>query len=103
MIPKPEPRRKVKARTARQQAAARAACVVAVWKRTDHCCEFCGRWVKRPREATSALEIGHVHELVPRSLGGDPTDPNGCVLVCAFCHEAIHAKRLKVPHASQIR
>jgi hypothetical protein len=32
----------------------------------------------------------HVHEILFRSGGGDPTDPDGCLGVCAFCHTWIH-------------
>jgi hypothetical protein len=31
-------------------------------------------------------ERGDVNEIVPKSLGGDPTDPLNCELVCGACH-----------------
>jgi len=85
-IPKPEPLRTVKARTARQHAAARKACVDAVWKRADHSCEMCMAWVWRPRETESILDVGHVDEIIPRSLGGSDTDLENLRLVCHQCH-----------------
>ena len=85
-VPKPEPLKRVKARTLRQHAAARKACVDAVWTRADHCCEVCRRWVKRPRETDDVLQVGHVDEILPRSLGGSDTDVENCRLTCYRCH-----------------
>ena len=90
MFAKPEPHRKVKARTVREFARLRQACVDAVWKRADSCCERCGWHVMRPRETDQPLSVGHVHELIPRSRGGDPTDPAGAVLLCTHCHAKAH-------------
>jgi len=85
-ISKPEPRKKVKARTARQHAAARKACEDVVWKRADDNCELCGLWVRRPRESDYHPSWGHVDEIIPRGLGGDDTDPDNCRLLCHQCH-----------------
>ncbi len=85
-LQKPEHRAKVKARTVRQFAKLRKACVDAVWKRAEHQCEYCGYWVWKPSETDQAFRVGHVHELIPRSQGGDPTNPDECKLACPPCH-----------------
>jgi len=38
-------------------------------------------------------EVGHVHERVKRSQGGDASDPENCVLLCVTCHLAAHGIR----------
>lgn len=92
MTPKPEPLSRVKARTLRQYAAARKACVVRVWARAGWslhhpwaACESCGRFVSKDAVPPSP-HAGHVHERRARSLGGDPTDPAQCELICTPCH-----------------
>jgi 5-methylcytosine-specific restriction endonuclease McrA len=90
MFPKAERLRQRKMRLARQYATARKACVDAVWTRAEHCCESCGRWVVRPRDTDNPFAVGHVHETVPRSLGGDPTNPDDCRLLCVECHYRAH-------------
>ena len=90
-ISKPEPRKKVKARTARQHAAARKACVDAVWKRAESACEKCGCYVRRPTMTDCFAYWRHVHEVVYRSRGGSDTDPENCKLLCATCHQKVHA------------
>ncbi len=93
-ISKPEPLKRQKARTQRQHWTARVACVTEVWKRADHCCEQCGRWVVKPAALPPPSEMGHVHEIVYRSRGGSDTDPKNCLLLCAACHAKVHAKRV---------
>ena len=44
----------------------------------------CGAYVKRA--STYFREVGHVDEKIPRSQGGDPTDPENCRLLCHDCH-----------------
>lgn len=92
--PKPEPRHRVKSRSDRQKAKARKVCVDAVWSRANHRCEDCGRHVCKPRETDSPFDVGHVHEVIPRSRGGDPTDPTNCVLACVICHAKRHGLRV---------
>lgn len=86
--PRPESRKREKARRNRQQKAARKACEAAVWKRDDATCQRCGRSVVPFRECGDGWTPyrGDVNELVPRSLGGDPADPKNCELICAQCH-----------------
>lgn len=86
-------RKQDKARQARADAKARKACVVFVWERDRGCCQKCGVAVYTPSLARCVSVTGHVHEVVPRSRGGDPHDPAGCVLMCAICHGKAH--RLK--------
>ena len=95
-VPKPTAWKRVKASAARRHAAERKACQDVVWKRAGSCCEICGRWLKRPRETDSVMDVGHVHERIYRSRGGSDTDPDNCVLLCGGpggCHERVHAKK----------
>jgi 5-methylcytosine-specific restriction endonuclease McrA len=102
MYPKPEAHAKVKARQLRTYARDRQACVVAVWTRAQHRCEYCGRWVEKPRETDDPFKAGHVHERIARSQGGDPTNPDDCVLSCHPCHfngpSGAHRKSERVGH-----
>ena len=74
------------AKKMRQQNRLRRACVDAVWARAGGRCEECERRVYHPAVARSYAEVGHVHEVRPRSLGGDETDPAQCVLLCWTHH-----------------
>ena len=104
-ISKPESRKRVKARTARQHAAARKACVDAVWKRDDSTCQLCGSFVRRPTVTDFPPEWGHVDEIIPRSLGGSDTDLENLRLVCHLCHFSgpSGAHRKTVRRAPEIR
>jgi len=84
--PKPEPHAKVKARQKRQDAARRTMCVEQVWQRDRACCVLCGRPVRRTEAAYGVFDVGHVDEILPKSLGGDPGDVNNCRLLCPKCH-----------------
>ena len=79
-------RRQQQASQKRLDAKARKACVEAVWKRAEGRCEDCGVCVEPIAEAETAMTVGHVHEVRSRSLGGDETDPNQCLLLCFRCH-----------------
>lgn len=94
--PKPEPRAPQKARSDRVSREARARCVLAVFAREFGRCESCDRSVlhKNNPHATP-FNLGHVHEDPPRSLGGDPTDPNQAHLLCASCHAQAHGLKVK--------
>ena len=74
------------ARKMRQQNRLRRKCVEAVWLRAGARCEECQRRVYVPAVAPSYDLVGHVHEVRPRSLGGDSTDPAQCVLLCHTHH-----------------
>jgi 5-methylcytosine-specific restriction endonuclease McrA len=94
LLPKPEPRKRVKSRNDRQRAALRKRCVDAVWSRANAHCQDCGRPVCKPRETDNPFDVGHVHEIVPRSLGGDATDPENCRLLCVTDHMKAHGQRV---------
>lgn len=65
--------------------AARHACRRAVIARDGHRCRICGK---------HGNDVGYeVHEVLPRSLGGDPTNPDECVLVCGRDHRDLTAHR----------
>jgi len=84
-----------KSRQARQDAKARRACTDQVWGGHDvqhGNCAKCRRFVLR--SSVTPWVLGHVHEKVPRSLGGDPADPENTELLCFVCHQ--HAHGLKV-------
>lgn len=87
-------RRQDKASQAYQNAKARKACVEAVWARADGCCEYCGRFVWR--SSAFAPAVGHVHEALARSLGGDPANPQHAKLTCSECHMPNGAHRRSV-------
>ena len=86
-------RQQDKARQARQDAKARRLCVDAVWQRADSHCEECRAVVYRPGSCVVWTRYGHVHEVQPRSLGGDPHDPSNCLLLCVRCHGEAHRLR----------
>jgi len=92
-LPKPEPRAKVKARARRDKAAKRLACVEAVWKRDGYRCQRCLAPVVPPSLGLPQRCTGHVHEHLHRSQGGDPTDPDNCILLCGVCHMRAHGLR----------
>lgn len=79
-------RKQDKARQARADAKARRACVDEVWERAQGHCEECRVLVYRPGTAVVWLRYGHVDEILPKSLGGDPHDPDNCRLLCHPCH-----------------
>ena len=90
--PKPEARTKQKAREAREYRRARRRCREEVYERDGWRCRQCGCRVSID-VSVWAPNFAHVHEEPPRSLGGDPTNPDECVLLCRLCHEARHAIR----------
>jgi hypothetical protein len=87
LLPKPTKRAVQKRQTDRQVWAARKRCVVTVWRRANGRCERCGKRVRPARECYGwEDDRGDVNEKIPRSLGGDPTDPDNCELTCKACH-----------------
>jgi 5-methylcytosine-specific restriction endonuclease McrA len=94
MFPKPESRKRVNSRSQRAYYAARKRCVDAVWSRANNRCQDCGRHVCKPRETDNPFDVGHVHEVIPRSRGGDATDPENCKLLCPVCHQKAHGLRV---------
>jgi hypothetical protein len=47
-------------------------------------------WLEQLADQCGGFDAGDVHEPLPRSRGGDPLDPEQCVLVCRSCHHLIH-------------
>jgi 5-methylcytosine-specific restriction endonuclease McrA len=87
LLPKPTKRAIVKRKTDRQHWQARRKCVIEVWRRAGGKCQRCGRKVRPPRERYGwEDDRGDVNEKIPKSLGGDPTDPDNCELTCKPCH-----------------
>lgn len=78
-------RRQDRASQRYQDAKARRACTDVVWGgREWGSCVLCRAFVLRASE--SYWRVGHVDEILPRSLGGDPHDPKNCRLLCHQCH-----------------
>lgn len=63
----------------------RAQCRAEVFARAHSHCQRCGRYVS-DRFPEWHSQRAAVNETVPRSRGGDPTDPNNCELLCRDCH-----------------
>jgi hypothetical protein len=63
----------------------RAECCTVVARRAMGRCERCGHRASR-RFPMWHRSRAHVNEKVPRSKGGDPTDPSNCEWLCQACH-----------------
>ena len=87
-LQKPERKRYVKNRDRAKKKLTRAQVREAVYRRERMVCERCGIRTRKPTECYWAGDphMAHVNEMVPRSLGGDPLDPDNCELVCQACH-----------------
>jgi 5-methylcytosine-specific restriction endonuclease McrA len=85
LLPKPEPRARVKARADRVFAEERKRCREIVYARECMRCQRCRRQcsLEAPEWADN---FPHVNETVPRSRGGNPTNPDHCELICRECH-----------------
>lgn len=97
LVPQPKPERAVRKAATRRQARTfrltRAQVRTIVFDRAKGHCERCGRAVSfdvHPYKDDHA----EVHEDPPRSLGGDPLDPAGCLLTCKICHMKAHKLRV---------
>lgn len=94
--PQPKPtkadRHKQRAAERRQWKARRKICRATVYARAFGCCERCQRpLVLLPENARHVFEIANIHEHPPRSLGGDPLNPDECLCLCAECSAKEHA------------
>lgn len=85
---KPRPRAAEKAAAKRRQAKADRAVYAAVTARDLGCCRACG-------VLETPMRPAHRHHIRYRSRGGETSTENVCLL-CAACHSAIHAKRLRI-------
>jgi hypothetical protein len=65
----------------------RARCIATVRQRAKGFCQ-----AGCPKCAWLGMDA---HELLPRSQGGDPLNPDGCIWVCRPCHLWIHAHPAK--------
>lgn len=91
---KRQERAQIKRREDAAKAKARRDVIATVWQRDGGTCRACQKpRLQRWGSYCNPALWGHVHEIVFRSLGGDPLNPNACVLVCGECHEAIHTTR----------
>jgi 5-methylcytosine-specific restriction endonuclease McrA len=71
----------------RMEQAARNVCRAMVYARDGGRCVRCGRaLVLQPQDARHVFDVAHIHERIPRSLGGSPYDPLNCETLCAKCH-----------------
>src|SRR5678809_537546 len=87
--------RLLKARKHRRECELRDACRAFVYNRDGGCCVRCGKPLKlKLADASGWWDVANINEKRPRSLGGDPTDPENCETLCAGCHtgQGYHAK-----------
>lgn len=64
-----------------------------IYKLDDGRCRRCGRRVYlKIADAPHELAVGHVHEWIHRSLGGDPLDKFNTILLCSECHKKLHGE-----------
>lgn len=98
-IPKPTPRRIVKARRKRTFAKARKSCRAARYVLDGGRCVRCGKrlHLNPSDEGADWFNVANIHEVKPRSLGGNPLDPKGQETLCSDCHtgSGVHAKTAK--------
>lgn len=67
-------------------------------------CRRCGRKVYlKVADAPHELAVGHVHEWVFRSLGGDDRDPTNCLLLCSSCHPDVQEHRVWIVALDPVR
>lgn len=86
-LQKPERKAAGDKRGARQKFVARRQCRHIVYRRENMTCQRCGLKLKSPRECyPTDPQFPHVNEIVLRSKGGDPLDPDNCELLCGACH-----------------
>lgn len=86
--PKPEPRKRVKARRKRQFAKARKAARAERYRLDGGRCVRCKKplHLNPSDEGADWFNVANINEKRPRSLGGDPLDPKGQNTLCASCH-----------------
>lgn len=85
LYPKPIRRRVLKKQAERRKGLSRAQCRQVVYRRERMRCQRCGRQLTLDAYPWQD-ECPHVNEIVPRSKGGDPCDPENCELCCGKCH-----------------
>jgi 5-methylcytosine-specific restriction endonuclease McrA len=94
--PKPEPRVTDRVGYRREREAKDYAFRAAVWARDERHCRVCGRLCRRTVELCP--EQGHVHHRRARNVAPqDRFNPDAAVLVCATCHQRLHAHEVEIP------
>jgi hypothetical protein len=56
--------------------------ILKLLERCHGLCELCGKWPDWRGLSK--------HEKIFRSQGGDPLDPNNCLMICGICHDKEH-------------
>lgn len=86
--PKPEPWKRVKARRKREWQKQRKAARAERYKRDDGKCVRCGKplYLNPSDEGADWYNVANINETRPRSLGGDPLNPDEQTTLCAGCH-----------------
>lgn len=89
-FPKPEKRRRVVRQAIRRaKRVTRHHVVAQVWRRDRGRCVRCQRLCERPGDTYPTDPArGEVHDMTPRSLGGDPLSVANNQLLCHGCHYA---------------
>lgn len=87
-LKKPERRCFKKNREKAKRKLTRGQVLEIVYRREHMFCERCGVRTRRFKDCTweGDPRMAHVNEIVPRSKGGDPLNPDNCELTCARCH-----------------
>lgn len=84
-------------RAERKHRMTRAALRRYVYSHDERRCRRCHRALYlHLKDAPHELAVGHVHEWIFRSLGGDPLDPFNCLLLCATCHPLCQELKLLI-------
>jgi 5-methylcytosine-specific restriction endonuclease McrA len=79
-FPKPPTRREERTRRKSASRVEREMCRRIVLQRDHYRCRACALY------GGSSLDV---HEIVPRSRGGSPYDPENCIALCRLCHRAV--------------
>lgn len=85
---KPEPYARVKARRERKWREERKAARAERYRRDEGKCVRCGKhlFLNPSDEGADWYNVANINEIRPRSLGGDPLNPDGQETLCADCH-----------------
>jgi 5-methylcytosine-specific restriction endonuclease McrA len=85
ILAKPQRHSAVKRKAKAVRRLSRAQCVRKVYMRERMHCQRC-RFALSLECYPPDPRYPHVNEMVPRSKGGDPCDPDNCELLCGDCH-----------------
>ena len=90
--PKPETHKKVKARKQRGIDKKRDAVRAFIYQLDGGRCRRCRKRLELKTDDWTRL--ANVNEEPRRSQGGDKTNPNHCILLCAACHALVTARKI---------